>query len=65
VRNTLRGTHTGEFHGIPATGRSIEVMSNEIYRVEDGVIVEEWIVTDAASLFAQIMDQPVHHSEDD
>lgn len=58
VRNILRGTHTGEFYGIPATGRTIEIMSNEIYRVTNGIIVEEWIVTDTASLFAQITDGP-------
>ncbi|MEU6646462.1 ester cyclase [Saccharomonospora sp. NPDC046836] len=54
VRNTIRGTHLGEFQGIAPTGRSIEVMSNEIYRVENGLIVEEWIVTDNATLFAQV-----------
>ncbi|WP_216639497.1 ester cyclase [Brachybacterium sp. P6-10-X1] len=31
-------------------------MSDEHYRLDDGMIVEEWIVTDTASLFAQISD---------
>ncbi|MBK1787432.1 ester cyclase [Prauserella cavernicola] len=54
VRNTIRGTHRGDFHGVAPTGRTIEVMSNEIYRVGNGLILEEWIVTDNATLFAQI-----------
>jgi predicted ester cyclase len=54
IRNTIRGTHLGEFQGIAPTGRPIEVMSNEIYRVENGIVVEEWVVTDNATLFAQI-----------
>jgi predicted ester cyclase len=54
IRNTIRGTHLGEFQGIAATGRRIEVMSNEIYRIEHGMVVEEWVVTDNATLFAQI-----------
>lgn len=33
VRLTFRGTHTGEFQGIPATGRSVEYTSIEIYRI--------------------------------
>lgn len=57
VRNILRGTHTGDFHGNPARGRTLEVMSNELYRVDDGIIVEEWIVTDTSSLFAQISER--------
>ncbi|MBP2384245.1 ester cyclase [Brachybacterium sacelli] len=31
-------------------------MSNELYRVDDVFILEEWIVTDTSSLFAQITD---------
>ncbi|OZM71191.1 hypothetical protein CFN78_21995 [Amycolatopsis antarctica] len=54
VRNLLRGTHTGEFQGVPPTGRVVEVMSNEFYRVSGGVIAEEWICTDLAGLMGQI-----------
>ena len=54
VRVSFRGTHSGEFQGIPATGRSIHYVSHEFYRVADGLIVEEWICSDMASLFRQM-----------
>lgn len=54
VRVTLRGTHAGEFQGIPPTGRTIHYVSHEFYRVEDGLIAEEWICSDMASLFRQL-----------
>jgi steroid delta-isomerase-like uncharacterized protein len=54
VRVSFRGTHEGQFQGIPATGRTIHYVSHEFYRVADGVIVEEWICSDTASLFRQL-----------
>jgi steroid delta-isomerase-like uncharacterized protein len=54
IRNVLVGTHTGPLFGMPATGRLVSVASNELYRVRDGLIVEEWIVTDTATLFAPV-----------
>jgi steroid delta-isomerase-like uncharacterized protein len=54
LRLTLRGTHQGEFQGIPATGRTISYVSHEFYRVRDGLFAEEWICSDTASLFRQL-----------
>ena len=54
VRVSLRGTHSGEFQGIPPSGRTIHYISHEFYRVEDGLIAEEWICSDMASLFRQL-----------
>jgi steroid delta-isomerase-like uncharacterized protein len=54
VRVTFQGTHAGEFQGIPATGRPIRYVSHEFYRLESGVIAEEWICSDTASLFRQL-----------
>lgn len=54
VRVSFRGTHAGEFQGIPATGRTIDYVSHEFYRVENGLIAEEWICSDLASLFRQL-----------
>src|SRR5665213_2274632 len=54
VRLTLHGTQSGEFQGISATGRRVHYVSHEFYRVEDGVIAEEWICSDTASLFSQL-----------
>ncbi|WP_152362407.1 ester cyclase [Microlunatus speluncae] len=54
VRLIFHGTHTGEFLGIPATGRTVSYDSTELYRVVDGVIMEEWICTDLAGLMRQL-----------
>ena len=54
LRLTLSGTHQGEFQGIPATGRTISYVSHEFYRVADGLVAEEWICSDMASLFRQL-----------
>lgn len=42
IRMTFRGTHTGEFYGIPASNKPIEVTSIGIDRVIDGKITEGW-----------------------
>jgi len=42
TRYTLRGTHTGDVEGIPATGNKIEMSGIEIIRVENGKITESW-----------------------
>jgi steroid delta-isomerase-like uncharacterized protein len=54
VRLTFRGTHTGEFLGVPASGRRVEYVSHEFYRVADGLIAEEWICSDMATLLRQL-----------
>jgi steroid delta-isomerase-like uncharacterized protein len=54
IRVGFRATHRGEFQGIPATGRTIAYVSHEFYRLEDGLIAEEWICSDTASLFRQL-----------
>jgi steroid delta-isomerase-like uncharacterized protein len=54
LRLRFRGTHSGDFLGIPATGRPVEYVSHEFYRVADGLIAEEWICSDTATLFRHI-----------
>jgi steroid delta-isomerase-like uncharacterized protein len=54
VRLRFRGTHSGEFLGLPATGRTIEYVSHEFYRIADGLIAEEWICSDTATLLRQL-----------
>lgn len=40
-RFIMRGTHEGEFQGIPATGNKIEISGIMITRIENGKIVED------------------------
>ena len=54
VRLRFRGTHAGEFLGIGPTGRAVEYVSHEFYRIADGLIAEEWICSDTATLFRQL-----------
>jgi steroid delta-isomerase-like uncharacterized protein len=54
VRLTFRGTHLGEYLGMTATGRTIEYVSHEFYRIADGLIAEEWICSDTATMHGQL-----------
>jgi steroid delta-isomerase-like uncharacterized protein len=53
-RTILRGTHQGEFMGVPASNKSIEVETIDIIRVVDGRVAEHWGVTDTMTLMQQI-----------
>ena len=51
---THRGTHEGDFMGVPASGRPIVWRSMVVTRYEGGMIAEEWGVSDlGARLRAQ------------
>jgi steroid delta-isomerase-like uncharacterized protein len=50
ARQTLRGTHSGEFQGIPATGKTATVTGIFIFRLAGGKIVEKWAVLDQLGL---------------
>jgi steroid delta-isomerase-like uncharacterized protein len=54
VRNTWRGTHHGEFNGIPATGNRVEITGIVIWRIADGLIAERWAVIDTLTLLRQL-----------
>src|ERR671936_2264400 len=41
-RVTLRGTHQGEFMGIPPTGKQVSMTAIGIDRIKDGKFVESW-----------------------
>jgi predicted ester cyclase len=51
---TLTGTHRGDFHGVAATNKQIEVRGLQIGRFRDGRIVERWGSTDELGLMQQI-----------
>jgi len=54
VRGTLAGTHSGEFMGIPATGSAVSVAFYDIFRLQDGLIVEHWGLTDSDTMMRQL-----------
>jgi steroid delta-isomerase-like uncharacterized protein len=54
-RARLQGTNTGEFNGMPPTGRSIDLSPvMNACRVQDGRIVEEWETFDQLELVRQL-----------
>lgn len=48
------GTHTGEFLGIAATGRTIEIETVDVLRVVNGKITEHWGVADLLKMMMQL-----------
>ena len=54
TRKTFRGTHQGEFMGIPPTGRHVAIGLIDIVRVVDGRVVEHWNVVDNLGLLQQL-----------
>ena len=53
-RTLVQATHTGEFNGIPATGKSVTWTEIHIYRMEDGQIAELWSEVDFLGLLTQL-----------
>jgi steroid delta-isomerase-like uncharacterized protein len=54
THSTWRGTHTGEFRGIPATGKKIAISAFLAERLRDGKIVEHWSLFDQMSMMQQL-----------
>ena len=54
LRTTNRATHSGDFQGIPPTGRSISFGQIAIYRMVDGKISEIWEEADLFGLMQQL-----------
>lgn len=48
------GTHRGEFMGIPATGRTVNITGMAIHRIAGGQIVESWNNWDTLGLLQQL-----------
>lgn len=51
---THSGRHTGEFFGLPATGRNFAYRQMHIMRIVDGKGAEHWAVRDDAALMKQL-----------
>ena len=53
-RTQTSATHTGEFNGIPPTGRQVGWTEMHIYRLEGGKIAEMWSEIDLLGLLVQL-----------
>jgi steroid delta-isomerase-like uncharacterized protein len=54
LRARITGTHRGEFLGHQPSGKAIDYQSNELYRIENGKVAEEWICSDMLTMMTQI-----------
>jgi predicted ester cyclase len=54
TRVTARGTHRGDFQGIPPTGREVIIADILITRIREGKAVELWAQFDALGLLQQL-----------
>jgi steroid delta-isomerase-like uncharacterized protein len=54
VRWTNRGTHQGEFLGMPATGKSFTISGIDIHMLRGGKMAEHWDMVDQLGLLQQL-----------
>jgi steroid delta-isomerase-like uncharacterized protein len=54
ARWTTTGTHASELSGVPASGKELRWGGTDIYRIEDGRIVEWWRNDDFAGLLRRL-----------
>jgi predicted ester cyclase len=54
VRFSIAVDHTGEYLGIPSTGKRVEFEGMVLYRLDHGLIVETWLHLDGLSFMSQI-----------
>jgi steroid delta-isomerase-like uncharacterized protein len=53
-RWTFHATHTGEFMGVPATGKQVTVTGIDIFRIADGQLAELWQSWDQLGMMQQL-----------
>ena len=63
ARLRIRGTHSGNLFGIPATGKSFDIASGAVLRLRAGKIVESWFMAEEARLLRQL-DAPLPGRQD-
>ncbi len=50
----LTGTHQGDFQGIPASGRRMDVRGVDLFRLRGAQVTEHWSVFDSLGLMQQL-----------
>jgi steroid delta-isomerase-like uncharacterized protein len=54
TQGTWKGTHKGAFMGVPATGKTVAVGYIDVWRIEGGKAVENWVQMDLLGLMQQL-----------
>ena len=54
-RWTFRGTHEGQFFNLPPTSKEVSYPIQAIYRIEDGMIVEDWHIFHSIGLWQTLI----------
>jgi steroid delta-isomerase-like uncharacterized protein len=65
VRWTMYGTYEGAFPGIdvPPTGEAITLKGVAIYRLENGKLMERWVVSDLYGLLKEVQHSIAHQKK--
>ena len=54
ARLRFQGRHTGEFQGVPATGKAVDIAVMDFFRVAGGRLAEHWALMDNLTMLKQI-----------
>ena len=54
ARWTVRGTHRGEFQGIPASGKQVTLSGITVHHLKDGKLRETWLSFDNMELLQRL-----------
>ena len=54
VRDVVEATHQGNLLGIPPTGRRVRWDALDVYRLTNGMIIEEWAGDDTTAILYQV-----------
>lgn len=54
TRSRWTGTHRGEFMGVPPSGAFVQFDFIDMWRIENGKLVESWVRVDLLGLMQQV-----------
>jgi steroid delta-isomerase-like uncharacterized protein len=58
VRLTAQAVHTGEFMGMPASGKAYSIPELHVFRIRDGKVAEHWGQADLLGMMRQLGAMP-------
>lgn len=56
IRLTAKGTHSGDFMGMKASGKSYAISETHIFRIANGKVTEHWRDADMMAMMSQLKD---------